>query len=60
MPGYDPACEALARHFLGGLSSDRLTRELAQEIQNTVESWMEREISSRLKAAFGDGDAPRS
>jgi len=44
---YDPACEELANHFLGA-ASDRLKRELAQEIQRAVEDWMEAE-ADRLR-----------
>ena len=38
---FDPACYALARHFLGDLATDRLVDALAQHIQDEVESWLE-------------------
>jgi hypothetical protein len=51
MSGYDPACGDLARHFLGDLASDRLVKELAQHIQDQVESWIEYEQAA-LEAAL--------
>lgn len=46
---YDPACETLARHFLGA-SSERLAKELAQHIQDEVESWIESEAERLAEA----------
>jgi hypothetical protein len=44
---YDPACEELARHFLGDLGFENMTRDLAQHVQDTVELWLECEIAKR-------------
>ncbi len=46
---HDPACYDLARHFLGGLASERLASELAQHIQDAVEDWIASE-AERIKA----------
>lgn len=41
---YDPACETLAEHFLADKPSHPLDKcELAQVIQDAVESWFDRE-----------------
>jgi hypothetical protein len=40
---HDPRCHDLARHFLGGAASDRLVSNLAQAIQDEIESWMKHE-----------------
>lgn len=34
---FDPACYSLAEHFLGTSASEDRKRDLAQDIQNTVE-----------------------
>jgi hypothetical protein len=39
----DPRCHDLARHFLGGAASDRLVSNLAQAIQDEIESWIKHE-----------------
>lgn len=46
---YDPACEELARHFLSDLapSSDQFARDLAQHLQDEIETWLEFEIKKR-------------
>lgn len=48
---HDPACRELADYFLGA-ASERLKTELAQHIQDAVESWMEGE-RDRLQAEVG-------
>jgi hypothetical protein len=40
---HDPRCHDLARHFLGGAASDRLVSNLAQAIQDEIESWIKHE-----------------
>jgi hypothetical protein len=40
---FDPACLDLAEHFLPSTASDGLKWELAQAIQNAVESFCEDE-----------------
>ena len=40
---HDPKCYELARHFLGGAASDRLASNLAQAIQDEIESWIKHE-----------------
>jgi hypothetical protein len=39
----DPRCRDLARHFLGGAASNQLISNLAQAIQDEIESWMKHE-----------------
>lgn len=34
---FDPACYTLAEHFLGAEASEDRKRDLAQDLQNTVE-----------------------
>ena len=46
---YDPACEDLARHFLGDRVSTRTIAELAQHVQTTVEDWIEYQLNEREK-----------
>lgn len=38
--GYDPLCESLANEFLPAGASDRLSKELAQHIQDAIEDWL--------------------
>ena len=38
---YDPACAELARHFLEDEASESDVSELAGEIQQAVEDWMD-------------------
>ncbi len=38
---YDPKCFYLAEEFLPVGTSDNLKQELAQHIQNEIESWLE-------------------
>lgn len=40
---FDPACLTLAEHFLPSTASDGIKWELAQAIQNAVESFYEDE-----------------
>ena len=51
---HDPRCRDLARDFLGVTASDRLVSNLAQAIQDEIESWikhekdeLERELSTK-------------
>lgn len=37
---FDPACYTLAEHFLGSTAPVETKRDLAQDIQNVVESFM--------------------
>ena len=39
--GFDPKCYDLAVHF--GLSTERLRKELAQHIQDSIEDWLNSE-----------------
>lgn len=59
---YDPACEYLARHFLGGLeggdANERLIKELSQHIQDEVEAWIEAETDRLTKVIQGEHYVP--
>jgi hypothetical protein len=44
---YDPACEELALHFLPPTwfpARDRFAAELAQQIQDAIEAWLEDKV----------------
>lgn len=43
---FDPACLTLAEHFLPSTANDGLKRELAQLIQDAVESFCEDEVAT--------------
>lgn len=43
MKMHDPKCRELSEHFLPTMASERLKRELAQHIQDEIESWMQYE-----------------
>jgi hypothetical protein len=38
---YDPACEELAKHFLGNDAPPEKLAELAQHLQDTIELWLQ-------------------
>lgn len=45
--GYDPACEDLARHFLGSDASAQRIAEVAQVIQDAIEDSITEEEANR-------------
>jgi hypothetical protein len=40
---HDPRCRDLARHFVGEAASNQLVSNLAQAIQDEIESWIKHE-----------------
>jgi hypothetical protein len=53
---YDSRCQDLAEVFLPSTASERLKQELAQEIQNAIENWIEAE-RDRLRGEIGIGES---
>jgi hypothetical protein len=47
---YDPKCEDLARYFLGTKMTPKLVADLAQTIQDQVETWLRAEIDERVES----------